>query len=172
VLGADGAEQISRTRRGPQLNCRTLHWNLFHEAMKPLQWLSIFLALSGLLWCLVVGERIWTTPVRLSGVEWAMGPTGSIRTIERVGVRSFSDISGLGVIPLFVPVLLAGWATWAAWGDRIRTLTILTLVFLAFCFIAGFSIGGAYWPAAGALVAATLLGALRWVGACDRKTAV
>lgn len=136
--------------------------------MQQFQWLSTIVAATNLVWCLVAGARIWTTPVRFSGVEWTMGPAGA-RAIDRVEYRSFSDISGLGIVPLVVPVLLAGWATWAAWRQRIRGLAVATLIFLAFCFIAGFSIGGAYVPIGLGLVAATLLGMLSKVTMRNRK---
>lgn len=139
--------------------------------MKQLQWLSTIVATTGLVWCVVVGGRIWSTPVRFAGAEWVIGPAGA-RAIEQVEYRSFSDISGLGVVPLVVPVLLASWAAWAAWRQWIGRLAIATLLFLAFCFIAGFSIGGAYVPIGIGLVAATLLGILSRVMTHHRKTAV
>jgi hypothetical protein len=73
---------------------------------------------------------------------------------------------------LVIPVLLASWAAWAAWRQQIRALAIATLIFLAFCFIAGFSIGGAYVPIGLGLVAATLLEMLRRVITRHRRTAV
>ena len=122
--------------------------------LRRLRWLSTVVAAAVLLWCVVVGVRIWTTPVNLSGVEWRMGPAGA-RAFERIEPRSFSDLSGLGVTPLVIPVLLAGWATWAAWRQRTRGLALATLMFLTFCLVAGFSIGGAYVPAGLGLVAAS-----------------
>jgi hypothetical protein len=139
--------------------------------MKQFQCLSTIVAAISLVWCLVVGARIWTTPVRFSGVEWTMGSAGA-RAVERVECRSFSNISGLGIAPLVVPILVAGWATWAAWRHRMRELTVATVIFLTFCFVAGFSIGGAYVPIGLGLVAATLLGMLGRVTMRNRKTAV
>jgi len=125
--------------------------------MKQLRWLSTICAAIGLVWCVGVGIRIWTTPVRYSVAEWAVSPAGA-RTGQRVEYRSFSDISGAGATPLVVPVLLAAWATWAAWRQSIVGLSIATAIFLVFCLIAGFSIGGAYVPAGIGLVAAIFLG--------------
>ena len=67
-------------------------------------------------------------------------------------------VGGAGVVPLVVPVLVGAWAAWAAWRQSIAVLAVATAIFLGFCFIAGFSIGGAYVPTGIGLVAATLLG--------------
>ena len=125
--------------------------------MKRLRWLSTIGAAIGLVWCAAVGIRIWTTPVRYSVSEWAISPAGE-RAGQRIDYRSFSDISGAGATPLVIPVLLAAWAAWAAWREAIAELVVATLIFLGFCFIAGFSIGGAYVPAGVGLAAATLAG--------------
>ncbi len=120
---------------------------------------------AGLVWCLVVGVQIWTAPpARGSGVQFSAeirsdstGVTTGTMVIEPVEERSFSDISTLGIVPLVIPVLLAGWALWAAWSRRILGLAVATLVFLVYCFITGFSIGGAYTPVGLGLVVATLM---------------
>lgn len=125
--------------------------------MKHLRWLSTICAAIGLVWCVIVGIRIWTTPVRYSVQEWAISPTGA-RAGERVESRSFSDVSGAGAAPLVVPVLLTAWATWAAWRQAIEELVVATAIVLGFCFIAGFSIGGAYVPAGLAVASAALVG--------------
>ena len=120
---------------------------------------------AGLVWCLVVGVRIWTAPpARGSGVQFSAeirsdstGVTTGTVVIEPVEDRSFSDVSTLGIVPLLIPVLLAGWALWAAWRRRILGLAVATLVFLFYCFITGFSIGGAYTPAGWGLAVATIM---------------
>jgi len=58
------------------------------------QWTSWILAFSALLWCIWTGYKIWTTPVTLQG-------------------KSFSEISGLGITPLVIPVLITMVAVWA-----------------------------------------------------------
>ena len=119
---------------------------------------------AGLVWCLVVGVLIWTTPIRGGGVQFSAeiradstGVTTGTVVIEPVEARSFSDVSTLGIVPLSIPVVLAGWALWAAWSRSILGLAAATLVFLVFGFITGFSIGGAYTPAGRCLVVATIL---------------
>ena len=119
---------------------------------------------AGLVWCLVIGVLIWTTPIRGGGVQFSAeirsdstGVSTGTMVIEPVEDRSFSDISTLGIVPLVIPVLLAGWALWAAWSRRILGLAVATLVFLVFCFITGFSIGGAYTPAGWGLAVATIM---------------
>lgn len=135
------------------------------------QFAATIVAAGAFVWSLIVGGMIWSTPVRFSGVVWATSPTGQGQ-FERVEYRSFSDISALGVVPLVVPVLLAGWATWAAWQQRTLGLAIATLIFFAFCFLAGFSIGGEYVPLGFGLLAAALLGMLERVTTHNRETAV
>ena len=81
--------------------------------------------------------------------------TGTIE--QRIEPRSFSEISRLGIVPLVIPVLVAGWALWAASRRRTVALAIATFVFLVFCVITGFSIGGAYMPAGLGLMGATLV---------------
>ena len=127
--------------------------------MKQFRSLSTVVAATGLVWCVVDGWWIWTTPVRFSGIAGTMEPAGA-RAVERVEYRLISDISEFGILPLVVPVLLAAWATWAACRQRILALAVATVIFLVFCFIAGFSIGGAYVPVGLGLVIATLLGML------------
>ena len=84
-----------------------------------LAWASVMAAVVCLGWCLVVGVLIWTTPVAGSVVEITMDSEGTRTIEERIEERSFSDTSGLGIVPLVIPVLLAGWALWAAWWRRI-----------------------------------------------------
>jgi len=50
--------------------------------------------------------------------------------------------------------LLAGFAAWAAWRGQRVTLGVAALVLGVFTFISGFSIGGAYIPAAWLLIVA------------------
>ena len=150
---------------------RQLGWQARgNKIMKRLPWLSTICAATGLVWCVVVGVRIWTTPVRYSVAEWAMSPAGA-RIGQRFAYRSFSDISGAGATPLVIPVLLAAWATWAAWRQAIEELAAATVVFLGFCIIGGFSIGGAYVPAGIGLLAAMFLGIVRKVTTRPSSTA-
>ncbi len=116
------------------------------------------IAAAVLAWCLAVGVWIWTTPVRSSGVALTMGPAGT-RVVERVEYHSFSEISGFGIAPLVVPVALAACALWVAWRQHVVGLALVALIFIGFCVVAGFSIGGAYVPAAVGLFVATVLGA-------------
>jgi hypothetical protein len=133
--------------------------------MKALKWLPTLLAAGGLVWCFVVGWRIWVTPVRY--LQYS-----SAEPAERFVDRHFSEVSGLGIVPLVVPTVLAGLATWAAWRRRLLGLFVVTLVFFGFCFITGFSIGAAYVPIAPALLVATLISAAGRAVARMRKGAV
>ena len=133
-----------------------------------LAWASVMAAVVCLGWCLVVGVLIWTTPVAGSVVQITMDSEGTRTIEERIEEQSFSDTSGLGIVPLVIPVLLAGWALWAAWWRRITALAVATFVLLVFC-VTAFSIGGAYVPAGLGLVGATLVGALSGRGDEGRR---
>jgi len=60
--------------------------------MKQFRSLSTVVAATGLVWCVVAGWWIWTTPVRFSGIAGTMEPAGA-RAVERVEYRLISDIS-------------------------------------------------------------------------------
>jgi hypothetical protein len=130
--------------------------------MNPFRWLSTLLVTGSLVWCFVVDWRIWVTPVRYLHYS-------SAEPAPRYIYHSFSEVSGLGVEPLVIPIILVALATWAAWRQRTLLLGTLTLVFAAFSFITGFSIGAAYVPGVSALLVATLLSAVPHVIARARK---
>ena len=126
--------------------------------------ISRLLSIAGLLWSAGVGVWIWVTPIRSSGVSttsWsASGPAGvssGVETVPFEDSRRFADNSRLGALPLVVPVVLAAWATWAAWRNSRLSLSLSTGALVAFCILAGFSIGRGYLPAAGAMVWALLV---------------
>jgi hypothetical protein len=111
------------------------------------------LAAAGALWCVGVGFWIWFTPVASHGI---VGGTGQPDR-EFVEYHAFSDVSMFGALPLVVPAALALLAAWSAWrGSRVGVV-ILAVLFAAFTFVAGFSIGAAYVPAAGLLLWAALV---------------
>ena len=68
--------------------------------------------------------------------------------------RACSEISHFGPAPLIVPAALAALAAWAAWRGHRLAVGVSALLLVAFMFVSGFSIGAAYIPAAGLLVAA------------------
>jgi uncharacterized membrane protein YfcA len=69
-----------------------------------------------------------------------------------------------------VPTVLAVLATWAAWRHSRVGLWASALLFAAFTFITGFSVGKAYVPAAGSLLLAAMLGA--FIGSRRRERKV
>lgn len=79
------------------------------------------------IWCFWVGYQIWTTPITYGG-------------------SSFSEISYLGAIPLFIPILITLMATWSIFKFKIADLVVATLLLLIFWLLASFSIGWAYTP--------------------------
>ena len=81
-----------------------------------------------------------------------------MRTVPFEESRRFADISRLGAVPLVVPVLLAALGTWAAWRNRRLALWLSTAALLAYCVLAGFSIGLGYVLGGGAMLWASLVG--------------
>jgi len=123
------------------------------------------LAAAGVVWSIGVGIWIWVTPIRFVGISneaWAWSGPGStasgMRVVPVERTRRFADVSLLGPVPLAIPVALAGLAALAVWRRKGALLTLLPAVLLlAFCFIAGFSIGAAYVPAGCVVLLAVLL---------------
>ena len=105
--------------------------------------LSVVAAAAALVWSLMIGVWIWTVP-------WLTEETaGGVVSIP------FSAVSYWGPVPLLVPPLMASWALWAAWRQRIVGLSVATLLLLVFCVMGGFSIGPAYVPAGLCLIVST-----------------
>jgi hypothetical protein len=73
--------------------------------------------------------------------------------------EAFSDGSPLRVVALFIPVLVAAVATCAAWQHAPAIVAIAGCLLAAVSFIGGFSIGGAYAPAAAIVLGAAGLSA-------------
>ena len=121
--------------------------------MKRLAWISQTLALVSLSWCVVVGFRIWFTPVRYTGITVVPGQPDQ----HTVAYSAFADVSSFGPLPLIVPPLIAVAGAWAAWHGARVALGLAALLLAAFAFVTGFSIGGAYILPAGLLLVATLL---------------
>jgi hypothetical protein len=115
-------------------------------------WSSRALTAMSALWCVVVGCWLWFTPVRYLETGGGRG-----RFVERAVYRSFAEISGFGVLPLIVPAVVAIAAAYAAWRGQRVLLGGLAALLAGFTVITGFSIGGAYLPAAGLLIVSALL---------------
>jgi hypothetical protein len=106
--------------------------------------------IAALSWCVAMGLRAWTSPVALLHA----GSGGSYRYNV-----PFTAVSPLGPTPLVVPVALCAAALWASAHSRLGVLTGLSVLFCVLCFAGGFTLGGAYIPAAGFLVLATVAAA-------------
>ena len=115
--------------------------------------LSAILATVSLTWCVVVGIWIWVAPIKYIGVRVSLGQPD----VHMEEYRSFSDVSQWGAAPLIVPIVLAAFATWAAWTGRKVFLALATVFIAGYAFVAGFSIGRAYHPAVVILVLATAI---------------
>ena len=80
-----------------------------------------------------------------------------MRTVPVEVSHTFAEVSLWGALPLVVPVLLAALAMWAAWRNKRLALLVSTAALLAFCVLAGFSIGRGYVLGGGAMVWALLV---------------
>lgn len=121
--------------------------------MKWRRWVAPILAAVAAAWCVGMRLWLWFTPMRYVG--FAVGSTR-----QEILYRPFSEVSRFGPLPLILPASVAMAAAWAARrGNRIG-LGASTILFAVFTFVAGFSIGANYLPAAGALILATILAAL------------
>lgn len=109
--------------------------------MKSVRLASLMLSAASLVWCLVAGWSIWTTRVHYAGVD---DKATAQETTSAAAERSFSEVSALGPLPLIVPIVLTVTAIYAAWSRRPIVLLVLAGVLLAYAFVTGFSIGGAY----------------------------
>lgn len=121
------------------------------------------LALVAALWCVWISILLWTKPVVVEGVTAQTVEEGGQPPAAFREVRSFSDMSLFGPLPLAIPIILA---VGAALISRLRTPGFLAAVvgfFLGYVLITGFSIGGVYHGPAALLGVALLADiALSW----------
>jgi hypothetical protein len=113
--------------------------------------LVITLSCAGLLWCIAVGLLLWFLPLGSST------STSSSGTMVADGGQSFSSISGLGPLPLIIPLVFVSLGTWSALRHRKHVLVAATALLALFVFLTGLSIGLAYLPAVAALVVACII---------------
>jgi hypothetical protein len=95
--------------------------------------LVVILSGAALLWCVVVGLLLWFLPAG--------------------GGQSFSSISALGPVPLIIPVVLATAALCSTLIHRRAPIIGATAALGGYALLTGLSIGLAYLPAVGALIA-------------------
>lgn len=119
------------------------------------RWIARVLAVAAVVWCVGIGLWLWVTPVlyvgRMSGMHADSG--GVVQsTYEIRGTHSFAERSALGPVPLLIPLVIAALGAWAVWRGRLLPATIAAGFLVVFVFLAGFSIGTGYVPAAGALI--------------------
>ncbi len=98
------------------------------------------LSIIALVWCVGVGVYIWVTPLSYA----RHSSDGASFRMQ----LPFAQVSALGPVPLLVPAGLTLVAVWAAWTGRLGVLVGTALTLAGFSLLAGFSIGGAYLPAA------------------------
>jgi len=112
--------------------------------------LASYLALAGLLWCVAVGFLLWFLPLGSSSSSSSAG-----ETVAGAG-ESFASLSGYGPLPLIVPAVLCGVATWSALRHHRLVLILSTVLLGLYALLGGFSIGFAYVPAVLAMIIACL----------------
>jgi hypothetical protein len=106
--------------------------------------IPFFLAAAVVLWCLWIAARVWTTPFVVNDIVVEQGPDGSLVTRRVQKTHFFADVSGLGMVPLLIPVFLACGAAFTAWHRAPDLLAVAVVLFFAYVYVTGFSIGGAY----------------------------
>ena len=112
----------------------------------------------GVVWTTWIGWRIWVTPVRYHVIRDFTDSAGNDQRVEGYSFKHFSDVSNLGAVPLIIPVAMAAGLAWCAWQRRWTAALAISLLFFLYCFVGGFSIGGAYWrPGLVLLVAAVFV---------------
>lgn len=122
-----------------------------------LRFLALSIVLASVAWTVWVGVRIWTTPVRYQ-VAGATVPGEFIGDDGRRYVnRPFDEVSSAGPVPLLVPIGVTAAALAGAVAGSTPFLGFSAFLLFVLSFIGGFSIGGAYMPAALALGLATVL---------------
>jgi len=123
----------------------------------------VVLSTACLLWCIAAGLLLWSIPLGSSESQSASAKVVDGQTIVSSGPvvagpgQSFASESALGPLPLIVPVVLAGIATWSALRRHRWALISATVLLAFFTFITGFSIGLFYLPAAASLVVACVV---------------
>jgi hypothetical protein len=133
-------------------------------SQRILRHLPFVIALAATLWVVWIGVLIWKTPIVIEGITAQSIEGGAEQSQKRFReVRSFSDMSPLGYLPLAIPVILAAGAALIAWFRAPGCLAAVVVLFLGYVFITGFSIGGAYHGPAAVLAGAVLADiALSW----------
>jgi hypothetical protein len=107
------------------------------------------LALVAFLWCIVVSAMLWLTPVRyLHDRSDEPGP--------RFEFVPFREAAAFPLATLLIPTALAWSALSFVRRQKRKYLAVVTIALFAYSFVAGFSVGLAYVPAAGILLCAFL----------------
>lgn len=105
-----------------------------------LRYVATAFVLGAFSWCVWNAWVIWNSP-------WAPG-------------LSFRQASGLGFVPLAIPILITGAATLLAGVGRGVWVSALGGVFVLYAFVTGFSIGSAYIPVSAPLFVGAILSLL------------
>jgi hypothetical protein len=112
------------------------------------------------LWALGVSLVILFTPVEIHEIEAVVVPGGDSTPQETITYQSWYQVQGAwGVAVLFIFAGLYALPAWLARRTETRWiwLALASLLALTLTFLAGFSIGGFYLPAALALLAGVIL---------------
>lgn len=109
-----------------------------------LESLSKAFAIIAASFCVWTSYQIWITPIIYEGIEISSSTNSAIIENKFAKLRSFSEVSLLGVVPLVIPVLITFLAMWAAFKFKTIVLIVSTLLLVLFWYITGFSIGVAY----------------------------
>jgi len=112
------------------------------RSIQRIEFRATVLAFAALTWCVVIGITLWLTPIRYLHYQDDRPP--------QLAFMSFAEAAGVHV--LLIPAALAACAVWLSRRRRTGYLTLVAIALLLYCFVAGFSVGAAYLPAAAALI--------------------
>jgi len=122
-----------------------------------------FIGLAAAIWTIGVSIYILFAPTQSHYSSHIILPDGTSVRQEGYVTKTLMEREGwVGVIgfilgPLLVPILISITGARAAWLHKQGLLWTMAGTMLLFCFLAGFSIGGAYVPAGLAFLLAALL---------------
>jgi hypothetical protein len=126
-----------------------------------------FIGMAAVIWTIGVSVYIIFAPTQSQVSSHVALPDGSVlRQEELITDNLFQREGWLGVVgfilwPLSLPILIGITGARAAWIYKEGLLWAMAGTMLLFCFVAGFSIGGAYVAAACGLLVAALLSTLQ-----------
>ncbi len=132
-----------------------------HSSGRAARWLLTFAGV----WAVGIGFWMIATPLHVSEVIAVSERGSSLEQAINEHQVSFYSVQGMwGITILLVFALLYGVSAWLYVRDRQGAALVTGSAALVLTYLAGFSVGPAYLPAALATLAAVVIIALRFIG--------